>query len=373
MAPDYSITPELVTAYSLCQRKAFLQLRGDTGDPPHEYTTLLKRHACNRQSNYHDSLREAGFSLQQDEEYSPLDNADVIAKAELKTGDLKATVDALVRSRILGNQGSKTNDCYEPHLVVGTHAITKEQKIQLAFMAHVLHQAKRARAETGVVVNVAGEVFRFRLLQLITELAPILSTLRTWLVNLPSKPPPIFLNDHCSICTFKSSCLDQAEREDNLSLLDRMTPKVMQRYHKKGIFTVHQLSYLFKPRRQRSKRARSPSGFNLELQALALRTAKTYVHQPPLMPVHPTEILRVSRTMARTISLASSSAARINVNIARSGRTHPQTKNIFLGRFLRPLRSIRVPQSITTVVMNQKHLSGQRRNIPWTVPQLGIG
>jgi predicted RecB family nuclease len=31
-------------------------------------------------------------------------------------------------------------------------------------------------------------------------------------------------------------------------------------------------------------------GFNLELQALALRTGKIYVHQPPLIPAHLTDI-----------------------------------------------------------------------------------
>src|SRR6266540_2018142 len=41
---------------------------------------------------------------------------------------------------------------------------------------------------------------------------------------------------------------------------------------------------------QRKKRARVRSGFNLELQALALRTAKIYVHQPPVISVHPVEL-----------------------------------------------------------------------------------
>jgi len=69
-----------------------------------------------------------------------------------------------------------------------------------------------------------------------------------------------------------------------------MTPKVMRKYHKKGIFTINQLSYLFKPRRQRKKRAHRPAGFNLELQALALRTGKIYLHQPPSIPAHLTEL-----------------------------------------------------------------------------------
>lgn len=87
-------------------------------------------------------------------------------------------------------------------------------------------------------------------------------------------------------------CLDQALKKDDLSLLHRMTPKVMQKYHKKGIFTIQQLSYLFRPRRRRKRRSNAPPpGFRFELQALALQTGKTYVHELPNIPRHPTELI----------------------------------------------------------------------------------
>ena len=86
------------------------------------------------------------------------------------------------------------------------------------------------------------------------------------------------------------SCRNQAEREDNLSLLDRMTPKTMNRLQRKGIFTVNQLSYLYKPRRNRKRRKRSPLGFDFALQALALRNRKIYVYETPSIPVQETEI-----------------------------------------------------------------------------------
>jgi hypothetical protein len=54
----------------------------------------------------------------------------------------------------------------------------------------------------------------------------------------------------------------------------------MRKYQARGIFTVNQLSYLFKPRRT-TRRGRRPVRHNLELQALALRTEKTYVEHLP--------------------------------------------------------------------------------------------
>src|SRR4029434_9874322 len=112
-------------------------------------------------------------------------------------------------------------------------------------------------------------------------LRPLLEPLQAWITVDSPKLPPIVLNKHCPLCPFQGSCLAQAEQEDNLSLLDRMTPKVIQRYHRKCIFTVHQLSYRFTPRRRAKVSQSQPVRFNLELQALAIRTGKIYVQELP--------------------------------------------------------------------------------------------
>jgi predicted RecB family nuclease len=98
------------------------------------------------------------------------------------------------------------------------------------------------------------------------------------------------LNKHCPSCPFRDSCLEQAEREDNLSLLDRMTPKLMRKYHDKGIFTVTQLSYLYKPRRSR-KKGKHPVRHSLELQASAIRTGKVHVEYLPELSRQPVELV----------------------------------------------------------------------------------
>ena len=85
------------------------------------------------------------------------------------------------------------------------------------------------------------------------------------------------LNKHCNVCQFRHQCRKLAEELDDLSLLDRMTPKIIGKYHKKGIFTVQQLSYLFRSRRIRKRKSNAPVRFNFELQALAIRTQKIYI------------------------------------------------------------------------------------------------
>src|SRR3989442_1987302 len=85
-------------------------------------------------------------------------------------------------------------------------------------------------------------------------------------------------------------CRDKAEKEDDLSLLDRVTPKIIQQYHKKGIFTVRQLSYTYKPRRSRKKAKKKTILHKLELQALAIRTNKIYIQELPTLSRQPVEL-----------------------------------------------------------------------------------
>src|SRR5438132_401285 len=80
------------------------------------------------------------------------------------------------------------------------------------------------------------------------EVRRIVSALRAWVGNPAGDAPPVVLNKHCPSCPFRGACLQQAEKEDNLSLLDRMTAKLMRKYHDKGIFTVRQLSHVYNPR-----------------------------------------------------------------------------------------------------------------------------
>jgi hypothetical protein len=53
----------------------------------------------------------------------------------------------------------------------------------------------------------------------------------------------------------------------------------MRQYEKKGIFTVKQLSYLFKPRKpKKGSRKPPPVTHKFDLQALAIRERKIFLH-----------------------------------------------------------------------------------------------
>ena len=66
-----------------------------------------------------------------------------------------------------------------------------------------------------------------------------------------------------------------------MSLLSKMGQKERQRFQGKGIFTVTQLSYTFRPRRRRKNPKSKPDQFSYPLKALAIRENKIHVAGMP--------------------------------------------------------------------------------------------
>ena len=274
------VTPELVTAYWFCQRKAFLLLRGDKGDVTHDYVTVTALEATRSFESYFKSCERSDLAVVRGGNVS-LDGGkyDVIVAATLKVDGFEAKADFLIRPH--HNQVSPTLGYYEPHLAVGTHSVSEDQKIHLAVTGYILAKVLGVPVLTGGIVNAANKTTRIKLAPLSPVIEPIIENLKGWTRHLPAHPPSVVIKDHCGVCLFRQSCQQQAEIEDNLSLLDRMTPRIVNKYNKNGIFTIKQLSYLYRPRRNRKNAGRHILRFDFALQALAIRTQKTYVHELP--------------------------------------------------------------------------------------------
>jgi len=66
----------------------------------------------------------------------------------------------------------------------------------------------------------------------------------------PDRAPDLVLNRYCGECEFRIRCRQKAVEKDDLSLLAGMREKERKKFNNKGIFTVTQLSYTFRPRRR---------------------------------------------------------------------------------------------------------------------------
>lgn len=270
------ITDEIVVAYSLCSRKAFHLLHQEiVPGEPHEYVEIIREQVGAARTAYFSNLRKSGYSISDFD--SGHDDADFLCNVNLRFEDLKVTFDLLRKNQ------------YEPRIIIGTHSINKEHKIHLALIGYILSKRYNTKLLTGQIITKSLEKRSIQLEPLITTIQKALKVLHR-LGHVNAECPPMIRNKHCSVCEFRLQCFEEIESKDDLALLDRMTLKTLYQYHKKGIFTVSQLSYLFKPRRRKKRSTPLPITFKVELQALAIRTNKIYLQETPNLPKHPVEI-----------------------------------------------------------------------------------
>ncbi|SNQ61207.1 TM0106 family RecB-like putative nuclease [Candidatus Methanoperedens nitratireducens] len=281
------ITSEIVVAYSHCSRKAFLLLFSNEKKEPHEYVCLLEKQASINQAKYLNALKQDNISLSRYDPDNIDSSSDFLIEATLKAHDLEAYCDVLAKVRGSSFFGKHS---YEPTIVVGTQSITEELKIKLAFVGFVLGDVQKTLPISGSIVGTEMKTHKVKLNNIYKKLRPMIQTLKEWITTSPSESSQVILNRHCPYCQFQKECTEKAEKNDDLSLLSKMTPKIIRRYHKKGIFTVNQLSYSFKLRRKRKRKKEMPVRFNLELQALAIKTGKIYIQELPELHRHKVEL-----------------------------------------------------------------------------------
>ncbi len=201
----------------------------------------------------------------------------LIIKAQADIDYLSVDFDALILSK------KKVGLRYHPILFVYGETIHKQDRLLLAFGGLVLSKISNNQAEYGRIIR--GKAFtstKVKLDKLIPSVVQILSEISRILNQ--KFIPKIRLNDHCKACAFNHYCHKIAANKDDLSLLKGLSEKEIIKLNKKGIFNITQLSYTFRPRKQRKKKQKSPLIFNPSLQALAIREDKIYIVRKPDLP-----------------------------------------------------------------------------------------
>jgi predicted RecB family nuclease len=107
--------------------------------------------------------------------------------------------------------------------------------------------------------------------------------------------PPVVINKHCPVCDFRSRCRQVATNRDDLSLLGAMTKKERAKFVQKGITTITQLSYGYRPRRRRRVRSttlpvKSPLKHDHRLKALAIKKSQIHVVGSPALALEGTPV-----------------------------------------------------------------------------------
>jgi predicted RecB family nuclease len=141
----------------------------------------------------------------------------------------------------------------------------------------------------GRIIHGADHVtLNVRLSALKNEVKKLIDKLAV-LISRPS-PPDLVLIRHCSECEFQARCGQKAADKDDLSLLGGMTEKERTILNRKGIFTVTQLSFTFRPRRRPKALKDKRERHHFALRALAIREKKLHIIGSPELKIEGTPV-----------------------------------------------------------------------------------
>ena len=284
------INNDIFLSYQYCNYKAYLKLKGKNGEIS-DYSRLQTKLQQDYKSIATSSLihrNKKSFVLQKSylTKFDLIESVFLALDTTVEKDFISFHFDAIKQ---ISGQSSLGSFYYIPILFNEKNTSNKQHKLLLSLGGLVLEHLQGFYPGTGIIVygndykfsTVHLDKYRLNVQKIINELIDIING---------SIVPKLILNKYCRMCQYEKLCFDYAKREDDLSLLSRIGEKDIKRFNQKGIFTVNQLSYTFRPRR-RNKRAKTKKlPYYFSLNALAIREQKVYIFDKPNIPTAKTQI-----------------------------------------------------------------------------------
>jgi predicted RecB family nuclease len=278
------VTDEVFTAFLKCRYKAYLKLRGAAGEPS-EYEQVQARLAAEyRVAARQELLRGRAGAAVAERPMSAADairgGAALVLDTTVSDGGESCRLDALEKA---GDQEPGAKDSYRPVLFLRREKVTADDKLLLAFGASILTRMQGAAPASGRIIR--GGQLKSSRVELTCLTAAARETVREIRdLQQSTGPPPLRLNKHCPECEFRKQCREAAVAKDDLSLLRGLSEKEVAALNGRGIFTVTQYSYTFRPGRMKGAAEKAGKKHDLSLQALAVREKTVYVAQRSELP-----------------------------------------------------------------------------------------
>ena len=287
------ITPAVFEAYLKCPTKCWLRATGEaaTGNTYAEW--VQAQNASYRETG---TARLLAASPQDEVARSPdMENikaatwrlaSSLAVLAEMDSCAVESELHAVERVPA-GGRGKAAQ--FIPIRFVFTNKLGKDEKLLLAFDAVALSKALKREVSLGKIIH--GDNYatlKVKTSALVGEARKRLEKIAELLAN--PTPPDLVLNRHCGECEFQARCRKIAVEKDDLSLLARMSEQERKKLRSKGIFTVTQLSYTFRPRRRPKKLRDKREKYHHSLKALAIREKKIHIVGTPELKIEGTPV-----------------------------------------------------------------------------------
>ncbi len=285
-----TITTELIEAYLKCPTKCFLLSREQvgTGNDYADWARAKSNSFC----------REGIVRLVAD---VPPNKCATSASATESDGpaqwqlaldfkarsqNLQCSCQALERAPSLKPDGPSQ---FIPIRFVFRNKPSRDDKLLIVFEVLVLSGMLDRTIDSGKILygdhhttlRVKTSAFADDVLRLIEKVRELVADLA---------PPDLVLNRHCAECEFQTRCRQKAIDQDDLSLLGSMTEKERAEFRSRGIFTVTQLSYTFRPRHRPEELKDKREKYHHSLKALAIRERKIHIVGSPKMKIEGTPV-----------------------------------------------------------------------------------
>ena len=285
------VSDSVFGAYLQCKYKSYLMLRECTSNrnPYEAYQERLHDAYCgSAEAKLASGLGDADVLRVQSLTLSDLKLArELILNTTFGSNDLRSTFHALKKHPGQSRAGAFH---YEPVLYCRSRKPGKKDKLLLAFQAMVMNELQGAMPSHGLIICGPNHTTAGVRLDVLKDAVCSTVDLLRGQSSDATEAPLLVLGSHCDKCGFSGFCRERAAATDNLSLLRGMKESEIRRHNARGIFTVHQLSYTFRPRKTPKRAKRTAKPHHSALKALAIRENRVYIHNAPVFPASETRV-----------------------------------------------------------------------------------
>jgi len=283
------INNEIIQTFLNCRYKAFLKNNNKVGIKK-EYELLESELLEMYRTSFFNKLRSKTSKTQLFE----------VIESDVKCQGLKSTyvIEPVFQSNeyfikfdaieITPPKAPITNHLYTVISISPKEKVTKVEKLILSIKCIILSGFNSITPECCKIIygrNLKSTGFALKIY--VKEANRLLKELSKAVSNADA--PSSHHNNHCPICEFQKGCWDMWMEKDDLSLLGRMSQKEQNKLNNRGFFTVHQLSYTYRPKKRRGK-SKKPQRLDYSLKALSIRENQTHIIEIPKLPISKTEI-----------------------------------------------------------------------------------
>ena len=275
------ITEEIFQTFLKCKTKCYLRISGTVGLQPEfrdweRFVAEDFQQKCSQRllSNFRQDECFVGTPSPQELENKKYR---IVINCIVQAQKVQSHIQALER---LPSPGNTKHNHYIPIRFIPKEKITEFDKLLLSFDAFVLFTTSGRMPLFGKIIHgIEQKTVRIKLDRLMKSTESIITKI-TAQQAAPTQPQ-LILNKHCAGCEFQLHCHQSAIQKDELTLLSGMTEKERCKLHSKGLFTITQLSFTFRPRRRSKRSLSKPNKYYASLKALAIREQKIHVAGKP--------------------------------------------------------------------------------------------